>query len=115
MGHAISQFTLEKPLTPLSQIQQSIATYWQDKPVKAWVVKLESGRKNTLDSETKYVRAKDHCSAIRTARFNCFLKGKIRCLSVRLMGPSDIHELKHFLTQPGNTIPRVAKALYSSA
>ena len=78
-------------MTLLSQTQQAIATYWRDKSVKSWVIKLESGRKNTLDSETKYVRAKDQSGAIRTAKFNCFLKGKIRCLSVSLMEPSDIH------------------------
>ena len=77
-------------MTSFSHIQQAIETYWRDKPVKSWVVKLASGRKRTFDSETKYVRAKDQNGAIRTAKHFCFLKGKITCISVRLMGPSDL-------------------------
>ncbi|MFW5442690.1 MAG: hypothetical protein ACKE51_00060 [Methylococcaceae bacterium] len=77
-------------MTALSNTQQAIEDYWQDKPFKSWVVKLESGRKSSFDSETKYVRAKTQSSAIRTAKQVCFLKGKIRCISIRLKGPSDI-------------------------
>ncbi len=75
----------------MSHIQQEeIDRYWRDKPFKSWVVKLESGRRQNLSSETKYVRAKDQSGAIRIAKENCFLKGKTRCTSIRLKGPSDI-------------------------
>lgn len=91
MGHGIPQIILENTMTiTLSRTQEAIEAYWQDKPFKSWVVRLESGRKHTLDFETKYVRAKDQCDAIRIAKINCFLKGKIRCHSIRLKGPSDI-------------------------
>ncbi len=77
-------------MNTLSHTQKAIEAYWRDKLFKSWVVKLESGRRQTFDSETKYVRAKDQSSAIRTAKANCFLKGRIKCVSVRLKGPSDI-------------------------
>ncbi len=70
--------------------QEAIERYWQDKPFKSWVVRLESGPRKNLSTEIKYVRAKDQSDAIRIAKDNCFLKGKIRCLSIRLKGPSDI-------------------------
>lgn len=77
-------------MNTLSHTQNKIEAYWLDKPIKSWVVKLESGRRDKFDSETKYVRAKHQNAAIRTAKQYSFLKGKIRCMSIRLMGPSDI-------------------------
>ncbi len=77
-------------MNTLSYTQDKIEAYWIDKPIKSWVVKLESGRREKFDSETKFVRAKNQNGAIRTAKQYSFLKGKIRCSFVRLMGPSDV-------------------------
>jgi len=77
-------------MNTFSQTQAAIEEYWFDKPVKSWAVKLESGRREKFDSETRFVRAKNQNGAIRTAKHHSFLKGKIRCSSVRLMGPADV-------------------------
>lgn len=67
--------------------------YWKDKPSKSWVVSLTStkrvGRVKERKHHTVYVRARTSESAIRTARINTFLKGRIsgHC---RLATPTDL-------------------------
>jgi len=67
--------------------------YWSTRTFKKWVVQLTStkgtGRRKTQKHHTMYVRAKDSAGAIRTARENTFLAGRLSG-HVRLAEPSDL-------------------------
>lgn len=74
----------------------TVEEFWKDKEFKSWVVQLESGnkrKKRTHRTDIKYVRAKGKYGAIRTAIHHSFLPGKVRCLSIRLMGPQDAYRV----------------------
>ncbi len=79
----------EEVQTIVQSYQKGIENYWKDKPYKSWVVTLESGRKKSSETDVMFVRASNQSSAIRIAKKKTLLKRKVRCRSIRLMGPFD--------------------------
>lgn len=67
--------------------------WWADKPSKVWVASLTStkgtGRRKVQKHHIMYVRAKTSAGAIRTARENTFLVGRLSG-TVRLATPTDL-------------------------
>lgn len=65
--------------------------YWAGHKFKKWVVLLQSKsrQKKKCVSDIKYVRARTSAGAIRTAKTNSSLKGRLVC-SARLATPSDL-------------------------
>ena len=64
--------------------------YWARREFKKWVVFLKNkSRQKGRVSDIKLVRARTSAGAIKTAKANSFLKGRLIC-NARLATPSDL-------------------------
>ncbi len=67
--------------------------FWATRLYKSWVIHLTAtvgrGRHKSRTHHVMYVRAKDSAGAIRTAKENTFLKGRLSG-SCRLATPEDL-------------------------
>lgn len=65
--------------------------YWADKETKKWVVFIQNRARQKKDKVTdiKIVGARTKTGAVKTARANSFMRGRVVC-SARLATPADL-------------------------
>ncbi len=73
----------------LNMLKFDADAYWRDKVKKVWVVVLHKTSKKHPGNDKKIVRAQTAAGAVKTAKANSLLSGKLSA-SVRLATPTDL-------------------------